>query len=114
MPFRQEQPINWEQSKRRGQASSPDCADWLLARLAGDSSEFVREVVAANPGCPPRVRWWLAGDESLLVRAAVAKHPGCPSRLLRLLTGDDVTYVAVVARDQTAVRAQRSRKERQR
>ena len=66
-------------------AKNPACTRSLLAALAADPDNKVREAAASNPACPPDMLAAAAGDSSDAVRIAVAIHEGCPPRTLRIL-----------------------------
>jgi len=69
-------------------ASDRRAPDDLLARLAGDASGSVREVVAANPSTPVEALLALAGDTDWRVYEKVAANRAAPDAALARLAGD--------------------------
>lgn len=78
-------------------AEDPACPHELLAVLARDRNERVREAVAEHPTCPAELLPVLAADEGRRVRRRVARHPSCPSELLAGLVRDDDRSVSRAA-----------------
>ena len=78
---------------RRSVGRNPGCPPEILARFAGDPSDYVRRAVAANRQTPIEIVEALADDESTWVRRAVASNPGVGVGYLRDLAADPVAVV---------------------
>lgn len=77
----------------------------IVARLAGDTCDSVREAVAAYECCPAMTLARLAGD-TVEVRRLVAENERCPSKVLTTLAGDsDIAVKGSIAKHRYATPA---------
>jgi hypothetical protein len=77
-----------------------EIAPEVLVKLAGDSNENVRQLVADNPSTPPEALSQLAGDPIENVRQTIAGRRSTPPEVLARLIGDrDASTYLWVARN---------------
>lgn len=70
-------------------AENPKAGPWLLAQLADDDRNGVRERVAGHTAVPERLLLKLSEDEYEQVRVAALKNPRLPLPAMELAAGSD-------------------------